>query len=123
MGKCNKWHPPGERIGSYLICPIYINDLPSCIHSNVFMFPADTKVLNVIKDENGVQILQLGLVSDSGPPNFRSIRLGPNPKLTITNPKLTLTLTLSPKTYHFCQKLKQFSIIICIAYSLRLFIL
>ena len=23
------------------------------------------------------------LVSDSGPPNFRSIRLGPNPKLTI----------------------------------------
>ena len=23
------------------------------------------------------------LVSDSGPPNFRSIRLGPNPKLTL----------------------------------------
>ena len=32
----------------------------------------------------------LALVSDSGPPNFRSIRLGP--KLTLTNPKLTITL-------------------------------
>ena len=30
------------------------------------------------------------LVSDSGPHNFWSIRLGPNPKLTLTNPTLTL---------------------------------
>ena len=30
------------------------------------------------------------LVSDSSPPNFRSIRLGPNPKLVLTNPTLTL---------------------------------
>ena len=40
---------------------LYINDLPSCIRSNVFMFADDTKVFKVIKHENDVQILQANL--------------------------------------------------------------
>ena len=40
---------------------LYINDLSSCIHYNVFMFADDTKVFKVIKDENDVQILQADL--------------------------------------------------------------
>ena len=44
-----------------ILLVLYINDLPSCIRSNVFMFADDTKVFNVIKDENDVQILQADL--------------------------------------------------------------
>ena len=36
----------------------------------------------------------LALVSGSGPPNFRSIRLGPNPNANPLGGGLTLTLTL-----------------------------
>ena len=52
--------PQGSVLGPILFV-LYINDLPSCIHSNVFMFADDTKVFKVIKDDNDVQILQADL--------------------------------------------------------------
>jgi len=62
-GKCSKWYdvisgiPQGTVLGPILFV-IFTNDLPSNISSEAYMFTDDTKVFQVIRDQNDIDILQ-----------------------------------------------------------------
>ena len=49
--------PQGSVLGPILFV-LYINDLPSNILSDVFMFADDTKIFNIIKSPEDQEILQ-----------------------------------------------------------------
>ena len=62
-GEFSQWHdvtsgiPQGSVLGPILFV-VFINDLPDCVDSEVFMFADDTKLYRDIADQNDIQTVQ-----------------------------------------------------------------
>ena len=60
MAQGYKWNTTSSVLAPVLFV-IYINDLPECVKSDVFLFTDDTKFFREIKDDSDASIIQSDL--------------------------------------------------------------